>query len=73
MAQAQVLTVQVKVKKESEANESEDVTTDDTVVTAPVQPGIQPTTNFDMNNNTGFQQPQQQVSYKYSKKKTEID
>jgi len=33
---------------------------------------MQPTTNIVINNNTGFQQPQQQVSYKHSKK-TEID
>ena len=61
--------------KESEVvptDESEDVPTDGTVATAPVQPGMQPTTNIVINNNTGFQQPQQQVSYKHSKK-TEID
>ena len=58
------------------AKESEDVPSrpelpTDLIVTVPKEPVMQPTTNIVINNNTGFQQPQQQV-YKQSKK-TEID
>ena len=58
-----------------EDNEIEDVPTDrtaDLIIEVPKEPVMQPTTNIVINNNTGFQQPQQQVSYKLSKK-TEID